>query len=194
MYKVSEASLYMYVLSPSASVSIFFPSLSPFLPPSLPPSLLPPPSSYTQGKWSMNTDFHGVKGVHLCTVRTPYTRCKSPRKSVVTPCKSVVIPWYHYGLTRTFATCVWCAHGAKMDSFDPVEVCIHGPFSLCYVPPFLPPSLPPPSLPPSLPPPFSPPSLPPSLTACLLYGCNGISWHEKIIGKKDISKYGVEED
>ena len=26
---------------------------------------------------------------------------------------------------------VWCAHGAKMDSFDPVEVCIHGPFSLC---------------------------------------------------------------
>ena len=35
-----------------------------------------------QGKWSMNTDFHGDKGVHLFTVRTPYTRCKSLRKSV----------------------------------------------------------------------------------------------------------------
>ena len=86
----------------------------------------------------MNTDFHGVKGVRLFTVRTPYARCKSPRKSVVIPCKSVVIHGIttdlcglHNGLTRTFATCVQCPHGEKMDSFDPVEVCIQAPFSLC---------------------------------------------------------------
>ena len=42
-----------------------------------------------QGKWSMNTDFHGVK--------------------------------------RDFAM---CPHGEKTDSFDSVEVRIHGPFSL----------------------------------------------------------------
>ena len=34
----------------------------------------------------MNTDFHGVKGVRLFTVRTPYARCKILRKSVVIPC------------------------------------------------------------------------------------------------------------
>ena len=36
----------------------------------------------------MNMDFHNVKGVRLCTVRTLYARCK---KSIVIPCKSVVI-------------------------------------------------------------------------------------------------------
>ena len=45
-----------------------------------------------QGKWSMNTDFHGVK--------------------------------------RDFAMCVRCPHGKKTDSFDSLEVRIHGPFSL----------------------------------------------------------------
>ena len=36
--------------------------------------------------------------------------------------------------------CVRCAHGANTDSFslDPVEVCIHGPFSLCAVYPAAP--------------------------------------------------------
>ena len=32
-----------------------------------------------------------------------------------------------------FATCVRCAHSAKTDSFDPVEVRIHGPFSLWWI-------------------------------------------------------------
>ena len=91
----------------------------------------------TQGKWSMNMDFHGVKRVRICTVCTLYARCKSPRKSVVISCKSMVIPRYHYsittnlhGLTWTFAKCVQCAHCANTDSFEPVEVHIHEPFSL----------------------------------------------------------------
>ena len=75
------------------------------------------PIIVSQGKWSMN-DFHRVKSVRICTVCTPYARCKSLRKSVVIPCKSVVIPWYHYGGTRTYAdfcnvrtVCAWCKYG-----------------------------------------------------------------------------------
>ena len=41
------------------------------------------------------------------------------------------LTWHHNGLTRTIATYVQCAHGANTDSFDPVEVRIHGPFSMC---------------------------------------------------------------
>ena len=55
-------------------------------------------ASNTQGKMSMNTDFHEVKGVRICTVRTPYSRCKSPRKSVVVPWLSV----------QTYTACVRC--------------------------------------------------------------------------------------
>ena len=85
----------------------------------------------TQGKWCINTDFHGVRGVCLCTVRTPYTRCKSLRKSVVIPCITTDLKWYHNGLMQTFATCIRCPHGEKTDSFDPMEVRIHALFSLC---------------------------------------------------------------
>ena len=52
----------------------------------------------------------------IYTVRTPYARCKSPRKSVEIPCKSVVIHGISTdldGLTRTFATCIRCPHGAN---------------------------------------------------------------------------------
>ena len=90
-----------------------------------------------QGKWSLNTDFNGVRRVHICTLCTPYVHCKiriSPCKSVVIPWYHRGLPWYHYGLTQTFATCVRCAHGVNTDSFNPVEVRTHGPFSLCTQP------------------------------------------------------------
>ena len=77
------------------------------------------------------------------SVRTPCTRCANSCKSFkdrASPCKVRSdtmylhgLSWYHYELTRIFATCERCPHGMNTDSVDPVEVRIHGCFSLCLV-------------------------------------------------------------
>ena len=72
----------------------------------------------TQGKMTTNKDFTGSK-------ESVFTLCAHHTHIAQSLRKSVVVPWYHCGLTQTCmvlkqtsTVCAWCLHGMNMDSLD----------------------------------------------------------------------------